>query len=425
MTDTISSTSTEVLEHEVTTLAAQIAAATCRFLLVIGELDRREAWRTWSCMSMVHWLSWRCSLGRSAAFDHVRVARALGSLPATVAAFERGELSFSKVRVLTRIATAENEADLVELARTATAAQLEKIVRASVVAMTDPATRAEMRELYFGVDDDGFGSIVARAPIDQHAIIEQAVRKAMPAGESTAADSKPPAAMRRLDALVLVCEHFLATGKNPKTRPAASRNNAVVHVGVNRDGVVDAVTDAGVPVHPETARRLLCDSKVQGMLGDLGVPIGSGRETRTINRKLRRWLDKRSGRRCEWVGCTSTLYLEAHHVWEWAIGGPTETWNLVNLCWHHHHLVHEGGFRLIHDGNGGLTCYRTDGTELLDPIPSMAAPPLDLALADEAIVPLWAGERFDLDWCVHAVLWSKNGLMKDQLRRESAMERVA
>lgn len=144
MTD-LSRTSTEVLEHECVMSAAEIAAATCRWLLVIAELDRREAWGQWSCRSMAHWLSWRCSLSLVTAREHVRVAAALSRLPVTADAFGRGELSYSKVRALVRVATEESEAELVELARTATAAQLERIIGASVAAMADPATREELR----------------------------------------------------------------------------------------------------------------------------------------------------------------------------------------------------------------------------------------------------------------------------------------
>lgn len=326
MTDeSLSSTSTEVLVHECTTLAAQIASATCRFLLVVAELDRREAWAEWGCRSMAHFLSWRCSLGRAAAHEHVRVARSLPELPATVEAFERGELSFSKVRALTRVATPESESDLVDLARTATAAQLGAIVRATVVAMEDPAQAASLREAHLGVDGNGMGTLRARLPIDQHAIVEQAMGKAMPSTESSAEDS---IAQRRADALVRICESYLATGD--ASRAPATRNNAVVHVQVDADGVVSGETESGVPVHPETCRRILCDGSVQGMLGDLTGPIGCGRTTRTISRKLRRAIKKRSGGGCEWIGCSERTYVEAHHVRHWEHGGPTELWNLTH-----------------------------------------------------------------------------------------------
>jgi hypothetical protein len=406
MTKDLSGTSNEVLEHECQTLAAQIAAATCRFLLVIGELDVREAWgHWWGLKSMAHWLSWRCSLSQQAAYEHVRVARALRELPLTVEAFERGELSYSKVRAITRVATAEGEAELVELARTATAAQLEKIIRAAVVAMTDPDKHEELRELYTGSTGEGMGELRSRMRIDELAIVDAAIAAALPDREDSSAEESP-IARRRVDALIRICESYLVNGDGARNPPA--RNNAVVHVDIDRSGVVTAVTEGGVPLPREVAQRLLCDSSVQGMLGEMGLPIGVGRTTQAINRKLRRALHKRSGGGCEWKGCTERHYVEAHHVWHWVDGGPTELWNLVNLCWHHHHLVHKRGWRLEHDGRGGVRCYRPDGSELLDPIPTWA-PPLDIELAKESIVPLWAGERFDLSACVDAVLAARSG----------------
>src|SRR3954453_8516125 len=92
----VSEIPTEHLEAETCILAAQLAAASCRFLLLIGELERREAWRSWGCRSLAHWLSWQCGLGLNAAREHVRVAVALRDLPATTTAFAAGELSYSK-----------------------------------------------------------------------------------------------------------------------------------------------------------------------------------------------------------------------------------------------------------------------------------------------------------------------------------------
>ena len=236
MTDrpNLSSTSTEVLEHEATTLAGRIAAATCRFLLVIAELDRREAWgASWGCASMAHWLSWRCSLSTSAAREHVRVARALEQLPATVAAFERGELSYSKVRAITRVASPEGELDQLVLARTATAAQLETIIRATAVALADPAQRDAVCGLFTSADADGLGVVRARVPIDELGILETAMDKALatvPKDLGEGADS--PLARRRAAALVRICESYLVHGDG--SRHPAHRNNAVVHVEVDQ-----------------------------------------------------------------------------------------------------------------------------------------------------------------------------------------------
>jgi hypothetical protein len=128
----VAAMATEQLEAETCTLAAQLAAATCRFLLLIGELERREAWRSWGCRSLAHWLSWQCGLGLVAARDHVRVAAALPALPVVSSSFERGELSFSKVRALTLVGELDErqETELVEFAKIATASQPERTVSA-------------------------------------------------------------------------------------------------------------------------------------------------------------------------------------------------------------------------------------------------------------------------------------------------------
>ena len=120
---------TERLEAEVCTLAAQLSAATCRWLLLIAELDRRRAHEQWGCASMAQWLSWKCGLGRVLGRQHVQVARALTLLPVICDRFVVGVLSYSKVRALVRIATPASEAKLVEFAEVATAAQLERTIR--------------------------------------------------------------------------------------------------------------------------------------------------------------------------------------------------------------------------------------------------------------------------------------------------------
>jgi hypothetical protein len=120
----------ERLESQITELAAHVNAATCRWLLLVGEFDRREGWAQWDCRSCAHWLSYRCGLSQAAGREQVRVARALAALPAIRTSFGRGELCYSQVRALTRIATPETEDDLIMIARHATAGQLEVIVRA-------------------------------------------------------------------------------------------------------------------------------------------------------------------------------------------------------------------------------------------------------------------------------------------------------
>src|SRR5919204_5046032 len=84
----------ELLEREISELAAHIHAGMCRWLGLVGEFDRREGWTDWGCKSCAQWVAWRCALAPPAAREHVRVARRLRELPLIRAAFEKGELSY-------------------------------------------------------------------------------------------------------------------------------------------------------------------------------------------------------------------------------------------------------------------------------------------------------------------------------------------
>src|SRR3954452_17932752 len=171
----------ELLEREITELASQIHAATCRWLGLVAEFDRREGWAQWGCRSCAHWISWRCSIAPVAAREHVRVARRLQALPLIRAAFAREELSYSKVRALSRIERVEREQELLGLARDATAAQLERIrrpYRGVVAAETVAAGGAPDRYVTSREDDDGALLLRARLPAEEGALILGALRAA-------------------------------------------------------------------------------------------------------------------------------------------------------------------------------------------------------------------------------------------------------
>jgi len=119
----------EDLGDEIVTLAAHIHAATHRLLLLIADFDRREGWKLGGHESCAHWLSVRTGMRLGGAREKVRTARALVGLPLIGASMAQGKLSFSKVRALSRVATPDNEGDLLACAEGATTAQLERMVR--------------------------------------------------------------------------------------------------------------------------------------------------------------------------------------------------------------------------------------------------------------------------------------------------------
>src|SRR6185437_8884626 len=103
------------LGDEIAELSAHLDAATARLLTLIREFDDQGGWNT-GFRSCAAWLSWRVGLDMGAARERVRVARALGTFPLFAHALASGELSYAKVRALTRVATPETEVRLLRWA---------------------------------------------------------------------------------------------------------------------------------------------------------------------------------------------------------------------------------------------------------------------------------------------------------------------
>ena len=171
----------EDLEDEIAELAAHIDAATYRLLRAISEFDRRDGWGTGFC-SCAHWLSFRVGICLVTAREKVRVARALDDLPRISEALARGCISYSKVRELTRIATLDNEENLVELALAGTAAHVQRVVRAyrrtEQAELETAELQREGRYLNLYTDDNGMLVVEGRLPAEVGALLTRAVEAA-------------------------------------------------------------------------------------------------------------------------------------------------------------------------------------------------------------------------------------------------------
>ncbi|MCA9698747.1 MAG: DUF222 domain-containing protein, partial [Myxococcales bacterium] len=138
----------------------------------LRRFDAAEGWGHQGFLSCAHWLSWRVHIGTATAREQVRVARALGELPVVDQCFARGELSYSKVRAITRVANAENERDLVDLAMHATASQLEKLLRSVRLCLEQASPEAQVRRaarrrVQISPTDDGMVRIEAVLPAEE------------------------------------------------------------------------------------------------------------------------------------------------------------------------------------------------------------------------------------------------------------------
>jgi hypothetical protein len=438
----------ERLEHEIETLAAHINAGSCRWLELVAEFDRREGWGSWGIQSCAHWISWRCAIAPRAAREHVRVARCLPELPLIREAFRGGELSYSKVRALTRVASADSEEDLMHLARHATAAQLDRIVRGYRRVTTEEADLTHERSyVNWHWDEDGSLRLNGRIPAEDGALFLRALEAAQDAlherrradkepgadpersetdsgsaephgsnphrnGESGSAEPSAPSRPTHAEAFAALAESALARG--PTAIPGGDRYQVVIHAdatALTRDDAKGRCQlDDGPSVSAETARRAACDSALVSLVERNGEPLSVGRRTRSIPPALRRALAFRD-RSCQFPGCERHRFTDAHHVKHWVQGGETSLDNLILLCRHHHRLVHEGGFSIARSADGEISVRHPGGWRIpVVPRPRPSDPSrlaaetrrAGIAIDHETCVN-GHGERMNLAACVDAV----------------------
>ncbi|MCZ2823108.1 MULTISPECIES: HNH endonuclease signature motif containing protein [unclassified Modestobacter] len=387
--------------------AVQLAAATASWLRLVAEFDEREGWGGVGITSCAHWLAWRCSLTPGTARQHVRVARALRGLPLTSAAFSAGQLSYSKVRALTRVAEPGTEAELVEFARHATASQVERTVRAWRRADDVDAGRvADRRRFSWWTEDDGMVSVQVRMEAEQGAEFlaaieslaerdarrERAARRRAqaalpggpePAGDGEAAPTGVPAVEGRaagdasaedeVEPLAVTTERRcramtqLAAAAADADRRAGDPPRREVVVVVDASVLADdeaagrAALEGGPALTPAQARRLACDAAVTAIVTDGPEVLAQGRSRRYATRAQRRALLLRDGG-CARPGCEETRpeRLHAHHLRHWLHGGRTDVSNLVLLCDVDHGLVHDHDLALSRRG-GRLVAVTPDG----------------------------------------------------------------
>ena len=361
------------LAREITSAAVRLSAATAAWLVLVAEFDEREGWAVTGITSCAHWLSWQCGLGPGAAREHVRVARALRTLPLTSAAFLEGRISYAKARALTRVAEPATEEGLLGFALTATASQTERTLREIRRAdRVDPDTVAERRQFDSWWDDDGMLVLRARLSPEEGADLLTAVQaRAEREARRERAEAKRAAARGDVGA---VDPDIARRYEEPEGRLAAQQSTArqcaalaslardAAHVGrragdpPRRDVVIHAAAavladdaaagrahiEGGPALSAATVRRILCEATVVTMLEKGRQPLALGRRRRLATRGQRRALLRRDGG-CARPGCPENRIerLHAHHMRHWLFGGRTDLANLVLLCDADHGLVHD------------------------------------------------------------------------------------
>jgi len=425
------------IESEITELAAHIHAATYRLLVLIREFDEREGWGGPGMKSCAHWLNWKCGIGLGAAREKVRVAHALSDLPKISDGFRQGIVSFSKVRAMTRVATAENEEYLMTIARHGTASHVEQLVRQfrkvkRIEALEHENQRHAMRELNWFVDDDGSYVFQARLTPEQGERVVKALEAACDENDSESKNvpaetsDEPavdrvsdPVAARRADALERLADAFLGQSGSAASSAGTGGDRCTINLHTTADTLTadgqtaESELESGARVSAETSRRLACDCGVVHWHDDEdGKALNVGRKTRSIPPAIRRALQRRD-QGCRFPGCTAHKYVDAHHVQHWADGGETKMDNLVLLCRHHHRLVHEGGYGVRMTASGPKFADPTGGTIAAAAETRFRGNVFALKLQNrrsgleidaETTIPLWEGERMDEGMAVEGLL---------------------
>jgi hypothetical protein len=391
-----------------------------------------------------------------AAREHVRVARALEACPLIANAMRCGQISYSKARALTRIATPANEHAVLAVALNGTAQHVERLAQiyrrtGRVADNAEAVKHAQERELSYYWDEDGFLVMRGRLPPEQGAVVVRALQMASEAlardadgdasaeasavqrtgdsaeaflgmkqrkldGESVELD---PWRARQADALVVVAEAALAKGARASS--AGERHVVTVHVdavALAKGGCCEGGEELDVACHVadgpalarEVARRFACDASVVAMVeGARGEVLDVGRKTRVVSPALRRALEHRDGG-CRFPGCLNKRFVDAHHVEHWADGGATKLDNLVLLCRRHHGLVHEGGLSIelrgeqviVRGANGAVIEHAPKPPRVRDSAEALARANAErgVEIGARTGVPGWGGERADYQYIV-------------------------
>lgn len=403
-----------------------------RLLERIGDLERRQAYRADGSTSMLNWVMEHLHVGYPTARDYVAVATELAQLSALSEALSSGAVSFDQLRVLVRVATPGNDAELARraprwsLAQTESYVRLEETRRADAQrAAADAARRqAESEAAARGSSGATGGEAPGPTTLSASAGAPPPGAPGRPCG-GPGAPPGPKVGTLRLrhhhgGGTVegwLAAEDFAAlesvlmgmarsVERDPVTggfvalperlaralmdlvRAGGGAGGAegavvpptvVVHCDVGllsgeADGTSVGVVEGVGPVAAEVIRRLACDAQLRLALEADGVTLDLGRARRSPSARLGREVLRRD-QTCRFPGCGARRFLEVHHVVWWDHGGATDLDNLAAHCARDHHRIHHGGWRVEGHANAELRYTSPEGRTLVSvPDPSWRAP---------------------------------------------------
>ncbi|BBU23717.1 protein of uncharacterised function DUF222/HNH endonuclease [Mycobacterium xenopi] len=360
-----------MLFEELAELAGQRNAIDGRIVQIVAELDRDELCGATGARSVAALVAWKLGLSSTNAHTITTVARRLEEFPRCAAGMAEGRLSLDQVGVIAAGAAAGSDEHYAQLAAVATVNQLRTAVR--LEPRPQPESRPEPQRSISKTTSDEGSCWRIRLPHDEAATFDAALASHLDAliaewkhdhGER-GSENCPPLPST-IDAFMRLVE----TGWDAEAtrRPHGQHTTVVLHLDIERRA---AALHLGPLLSDAERQYLTCDALCEVWFERAGEPIGAGRATRLINRRLRRALEHRHPT-CAVPGCEATRGLHAHHIIHWEDGGPTELSNLVLVCPYHHRLHHRGEITITGPADN-LVVTDSDGRPLSGA--SLARPP--------------------------------------------------
>jgi hypothetical protein len=322
--------------------------------LVLGLIDERKAFAAVGSRDAADWAAGQLGMSRRAASEGIEVGRRLEALPALAEKAEAGELSPEQVAPTVELAETATDAAWADTAPGMGVATLRRrAAKARRPGALDHATARAVRtfEAWTAGQELRFKGSV---PVDDGARLLRAIERAMPERDKV---NPQTLGQRQADGLVALASVRVADDADPDRATVV----AVVELAAicDDDPRATAELETGEPLATETARRLVCDSRLSALVQDrAGRAVGVGTTARVVGPALRRALMVRDGH-CRFGDCTARRFLHAHHIVHWP--APTVMSNLAMVCYSHHHALHEGGWDLVGDPFGELTAHHPDG----------------------------------------------------------------
>ena len=356
----------DVLFGELAELTGQRNAIDGRIVEIVAEVDRDGLWPGTGCRSVAALVAWKTGASPNNAGTVAAVAHRLSEFPQCAQGLREGRLSLDQVGVIAERAADGSDEHYAELASVATVTQLRTALK--LAPRPEPDPRAVPERSITKTEDEQYCYYRIKLPHVDAAKFDAARQSHLDAlvaqykrehPERSGAANRAPFPTAGDAFLSLVQAGWDA---DVAARPHGQHTTVVVHLDVEKRlgslHLGPLLTDA-------ERRYLTCDATFEVWFERDGQPIGCGRETRQISRRLRRALEHRD-RCCVVPGCGATRGLHAHHIQHWENGGMTELDNLVLLCPYHHRLHHRG-------------------------VITITGPAADLSVADSAGAPLDPG----------------------------------